>query len=120
MDAVIDGHFSDNLIVPPVITQVLSDKLSESSVRDLYERCGVHLTTDTVNPLSPQFMTHGFSNINALNKGARIWIPDTRVRMTPDVTHCIMADHDLGQITAVEDSVGAKSDYSEENYKNEF
>ena len=80
----------------------------------------MHLATDPVNPVALQFMTQGFSIIDALNKGSRIWSPTTRVRSLLDVSHWSEADHNVGQITVVGDTMGAKSDYSEENYKTNF
>ena len=113
----IDGKFSNDPIATPVLTQVFSEKLSNSFRRDLYRRYGVHLTTDPVNPVAPQFINHDLSTSHTLNKGARIWCPATRIRRSPDVTHWSAADHDVGQSAAVGDAVGKKSDYSEENYK---
>ena len=65
----VNGNLPYNLIVSPVLTQVFSDKLSNSSIRDLYTSCGMHLATDHANTMAPQFVTHGLSTINELNKG---------------------------------------------------
>ena len=119
-DGAVDGNFSNNLIAPPVITQVFSDKLSNSSIRYIYARCGMHLTTGPVNPVTSQFVTHGFSTANALNKGAEILIPDTRVRRSSYVTHWSASDNYVAQNAAVGDAVETKSDYSKENYKTDF
>ena len=72
LDATVDGNFTNNPIAPPVLTLVLIDRLSECSSRDLYARCGVHLATDSVNAVVPNFLDHGLSTVNALNKGADI------------------------------------------------
>ena len=52
LDAAADGKFTNNPIAPPVINQVFSDKLSNSSRRDIYTRCRMHLTIDPINPVA--------------------------------------------------------------------
>ena len=76
-------------------------------------RCEMHIEKYPLNPVTPQLVTHGFSTINALNTGAGIWRPTTRVRRSLDVTHWSSIDHAVGQSAAVGDTVGAKSDYNE-------
>ena len=96
-----------------VLTLVSSEKISNSSIRDIYSCCGLRLETYTVNPVAPQFVYHGFSTVEVLNKGTGIWSPATRIRRLPDFTHWILADQAAGQSAAVGESVGAKLDYSE-------
>ena len=69
LNAAIDGKLSNYLIAPPVGTQLFGDKLSNRSIRGIYARCGVHLATDAINPLAPQFVNCGISAFIALNKG---------------------------------------------------
>ena len=120
MNAVVDANFSDNPIATPVLTQVFRDKISDSSIRDIYACCGMHPTTDPVNPVAQKFVTHGFYTVDALNKGTGIWSHATRVRITSDASHLSAADHSVGKNTTVGNSVGAKSYYSEANYKTDF
>ena len=68
--------------------------------------------------MAPQIMTRWFSIVCVLNKVAGIWIPITRIRRSPDVTNLVLADHDVGQIVVVGDSVGSILYYSKDNYKN--
>ena len=63
LDASIDGNFSDDTIAPPVLTQLFSDKISNSSIKDLYAICRMHLVTYPVNYVAPQFVTKGFSTV---------------------------------------------------------
>ena len=77
----------------------------------------MHLATDPINPVTSQFVDHGFSTADALNKGASIWSPATIIIRSSYVTHLSTENHDVGQIAEVEDYVGAKSDYCEENIK---
>ena len=63
LNADVDGKFTNNAISPPVITQVFSDRLTDSSNRYLYGNCRVHLVIDTVNPVIAQFVDNGFSTI---------------------------------------------------------
>ena len=65
----------------------------------------MHLTTDPRNPMAPQFVDHGLSTVNALNKGARIWIPATRIIRLLDVTHWRAVYHYVGGIKAIGDAV---------------
>ena len=67
--------------------------------------------------MAPQFMDHGLSNVDALNKGAGIRSPATRIRRSPDATHWNAADCAVWQRAEVGYAVGTKSDYSEEKYK---
>ena len=69
LDTSIDGKFTNNLFAPPIFTELFSDKLSNSSIRDIYARIGMHLTTDPINPVTPKFVDLGFSNVDAPNKG---------------------------------------------------
>ena len=36
LDAVIDEKFIDNLVAPPILTEAICDKLSKSSIQDIY------------------------------------------------------------------------------------
>ena len=108
MDAAVDGNFTNNTVAPTIFTEVLSEKISKSSIQDLYVRVGMHLATYTVNTGTPQLADHGFYTVNVLNKGAGIWISATRVRRSMDVAHCSVLDHSVGESTAVGDSVISK------------
>ena len=75
LDTSIDQQFTNNLVAPPIFTEVLCDKLSESSRWDLYARVGFHLASDSVNIPAPQFVDLGLSTINSLDKGSSLWNP---------------------------------------------
>ena len=75
LDTSIDGKFTSNLVAPPIFTDVVSDKLSISSSRDLYACVGMHLAIDPVNSVTPQFVDLGFSTINTLDTCAGHWTP---------------------------------------------
>ena len=77
LDTSIDRQFNNNLVTPPILTEVLGDKLSEISIWDIYTHCRVSLVADTINISSPQFVHFGISTINALDKGASLWNPAT-------------------------------------------
>ena len=86
LDTSIDGKFTNNLVAPPIFTDVVSDKLSISSSWDLYACVGMHLAIDPVNSVTPQFVGLGFSTINALDTCAGHWtpLPDLELlRMSP-------------------------------------
>ena len=120
LDAPVDGKFNNSPIARPILTQVFSNKPSNSSRIYLYAHCDVHLVIDPANPVAPKFVTHGFSTIDVLNKGAGIWIPTARTRRYTDVTHWSAGDHTLGQSAAVGYAVGEKIDYIEEKKKTDY
>ena len=86
LDTSIDVKFINNLFVPPIFTNVVSEKLYNSSIWDLYVHIGMHLATDPVNFVRSFFVDFGFSSVNALIKEACLWTPATRVRGSTDVS----------------------------------
>ena len=66
LDAAIDGKFPDNLFAPRIFTDVISDKLSTSSMQDIYTRFQMNLTEDPFNITAPQLVDLGISSIDAL------------------------------------------------------
>ena len=117
LNAAIDRNFSNDTIAPTSISQVFCDKIYDSSSRYPYTRCIVDLTTESVNPMAPQFVNNGISNFDTLDKSVEIWSPATRIRRFPDVTHRRVLYHAVEQGAEVVDAVG---DYSEEKYKTDF
>ena len=117
MDTSIDQQFTNNMVVPPIFTEVLCDKLYDSPSRDIYMCCRMNLAADPVNIPAPKFVDLGISTIKSMDKGANLWTPATRFGSPTDVFHCITPDHIFGRTTEVGDTVIAKSDY---NYKNYF
>ena len=117
LDTYIDGKFTNNLVAPPIFTEVICDKLSGSSIRDIYMRCYMNLAADPVNIPVPQFVDLGLSNIDALDKGASLWTPTIRVGRPMDISYWNAPGYIFVKTIAVGDSVSEKSDY---NYKNDF
>ena len=72
LDTSIDGNFTNILVAPTIFTYVVSEKLSNSYIRDIYARVGMHLTEDPVNSVTPQLVDLGFSTVDVLDKGASI------------------------------------------------
>ena len=56
------------------------------------------LAVDAVNISAPQFMDLGVSTIDALDKGASICNPDTRVGRHTYVAHWSDPDHIFGKL----------------------
>ena len=75
LDAAIDGNLPNNLVAPPIFTDILSEKLSYSSRRDVYMRCWINLAADSVSISAPQFVDLDLSIIYALDKCASLWTP---------------------------------------------
>ena len=117
LDTSIDGKFTNNLVAPPIFTDVVSDKLSNSSSWYLYGHIGMKLVADTVNSMTPQFVDLRFSTIDTLDKGDSIYTPANRVGKATNVAHWSAMDHIFGESTVVGEAVSAKSDY---NYKTDF
>ena len=109
LDTSIDGKFTNNLVAPPIFTDIISEKISNSSIQDLFASVGMHLVADPVNSVTPKFVDLWFSTADALDKGADIWTPYTRVVRPKDVSHWSAPDHIFGKTTAVGDPVSAKS-----------
>ena len=87
LDATVDGEFTKNPVVPHIS---LSDKLSVSFIQDLYAHCGMHFTTDHVNPVTPKFVDHGLSTTDTIKTGTGIWSPTSRASRSLDVDHWSM------------------------------
>ena len=108
LETSIDGHFTNNMIAPPIFTDVICEKLSDSSSQDIYTLYWLNLLADPVNIPAPQFVDLGISTIDALGKGASLWTPATIVGRPVYVNHWIAPDHIFGKTTAIEDYVIAK------------
>ena len=77
----------------------------------------MNLAADLVNIPAPQFVDLGLSTIDALDKGASILTPATRVGRPMDIDKWNELDHIFGKTTSVGDAVREKSDYK---YKTDF
>ena len=87
LDAAIDENLPNNLIATPILTDVTSDKLSNSSIWDIYTRRRMNLTVYPVNSVIPQLVNLGISTLDTLDKGASFWTPTTRVGRPTDSSH---------------------------------
>ena len=77
----------------------------------------MNLAADPANIPTPQFVDLGLLMINALDKGAIIWTPATRVGSSTDVSHGRAPGYIFVNVKAVRDDVKSKSYYS---YKTDF
>ena len=93
LDTSIDQKFTNNMVAPPIFTEVLVKILYNSSIWDLRTRCWMNLAEYPVNIPAPQFVDLGISTINKLYKGSSILTPDTRVGRPMDVAHRSALDH---------------------------
>ena len=96
LNADVDRNLSNDPIVPPISTQVFGQELSDSSRRDIYTCFRVNLAKKYLQPMGPQFVNHGISIIHRLNKSSGIWSPDTKIRMSPDITNVSALDNYVG------------------------
>ena len=101
MDAVIDGKFPDDLYYNSIFSKVISEKLSDGSIQDLYTCCSFSLVSDPVQNQTPQFVDLGFSTINALYEVSGISTPDTIVQIPMDGAHWSVFNHIFGEDKAV-------------------
>ena len=53
LETYIDGQFTNNLVETPIFTEVLCDKLSDSSVQDIYMSFRMNLAEDPINIQAP-------------------------------------------------------------------
>ena len=70
LDTFIDRNFTNILVAPSILAEVLSEKISNSSSQDLYARVVMHLATYTINTVTPQLVNLRLSTVDALNKDA--------------------------------------------------
>ena len=105
LDTSIDGNFTNNLVAPPILTDVTSEKFSNSSSQDLYARVEMYLTEDPVNSVTPQFLDLRLSTVDTLDKEAGLWNPTTSFGMPTYVSHWITMDQFFGETTEVVDDV---------------
>ena len=120
LDAANNGKFPNNLVESPVFTDILSEKLSDSSRWDIYTCYWMNLAEDPVNIPAPQFVYLGLSTINALDKGSSLCTPSTIVGKPTDGAHWRAPNHIFGETTAVgNDVIAEKYDY-DYNYQTDF
>ena len=117
LDTSIDRKLTNNLVAPPIFTDLIYEKLYNSSIWDIYTSFQMNFVANTVNIPAPQFVDLGISTIDTLDKGSSIWTPVTIFGRPMDVTHWSARDQIFGKTTPVGDVVSAKSDY---NYKTDF
>ena len=118
LDAAIDGKFSNNCYATSIFSNIIGDKLSDGSSRDLYTRCKMNLTTDPVKTKTPQFVDFGLATINALYEGSGISTPTTIIRRPIYGDHWNTLNNIFGE-TIVVGLSEVKSDY-DYNYKTDF
>ena len=87
LDTSINRQFTNNLVALLIFAEVLDDKISDSSSRDIYTHCKINRVVDPINIPALQLVDLGISSINALDKSASLWTPTTRVGMNKDVAH---------------------------------
>ena len=117
MNSPIERILTNDPIAPFIIIHILGDEISDISNRDIYLRCQMGAAEETTHPVAPIFLIHGIPTIDTLDKNCGIWIPATRIRRTPNITHRSAYNHALGKETAV----GYIVSYSrEKNYKTDF
>ena len=102
LDTSIDWQFTNNLVAPPIFTDLLWEKLSYSSIQDIYTHSRMKFAADTVNISAPQLVNLGLSTINTLDTGASIWTPATIFVRPTNVAHWSAPDHILEKLQRLE------------------
>ena len=94
----IGGILTNNSNFLSVGSQIICDELSVSSGKNIYLRCRMDVTAETVHPMGTQLVSHGLTTIDTLNENARIWSPVTSaIIRTPNNTHVSVSRHVLRQ-----------------------
>ena len=75
LDTSINRQLTNNLVASPIFTEVIGDKLSDISRRDIYMCCRMNFIADPIDIPAPQFVDLGLSAITAMDKGASLWTP---------------------------------------------
>ena len=112
LDTSIYQQFTNNIIAPPIFTEVIGDKISGSSIWYLYTRCWTKLASDPVNIPESQFVDLELSTINALGKGSSPWTPATIVGRPMYIAHRSVPDHIFEKNKSIRDNTSVKSDYN--------
>ena len=68
LDAVVDEKLPNDLDSASIFSKVISHKLSNGSIYDLYLRCGINFASDIVQTQTPHFMDMGLLATNTLNE----------------------------------------------------
>ena len=95
LDAAVDINFPDNCYLKSIFSKLISDKLSNGSSWDLYMRCRMNRTADTIQTHTPHFVDLGLSTSNALNEGSGPSTPATRIWRPTDGAHWSATNHIL-------------------------
>ena len=83
----------------PIFAEVLGDKLSDSSIQDIYTRCRMNLAVDPVNTPAPQFLDLGILTINTK---LHYLDPLTRFGRPTDIAYGSTPDHIFEKLQGLE------------------
>ena len=86
----------------PIFTEVLCEKFFDSSWWGIYTHCRMNLTEDPVNIPTKIIVDLGLCTIDALYKGASLWIPANIVGRPMDVAHWSALNNVFGKIQRLE------------------
>ena len=118
LDAVVERKLPNDLNYGSIFSKLIGHKISNISSGDLYTRCRINFTDDTLQTQTPQFMYLGLLTINSLDESSGISTPATIIQRPLDGDHWSAPDHVFGEATLVGVSeVKSDHDYT---YKTEF
>ena len=100
-DASVDGDFSNYGDSTSIFRKVLGRELSDSISFDIYLRCPMDFTTNTVGTEAPNFVNLGLPAVNASDEFNTFVEPSTRVRRPHYGSHWSMPGHVFGETTLV-------------------
>ena len=94
-DASVYGNLADDRDYTSIFRKVLGLELSGSFSANIYLRCRVDFTSNSVETEAPNFVHLGLPAVNALDEFNTFGTTDTRVIMPTDGSHWYVPGHDF-------------------------
>ena len=100
-DTPIHGTLDKDGDYTPIFSKIIGGELSHNSNTDIYSRCRVDFTSNTVRTEAPDFMNLGLPEVNASDELRSFGSPATRVGIPTDGSNWSAPGHVFGEVTAV-------------------
>ena len=96
----INGIYTKHRDPAPIWSKVIGRKFSQKSSSDVYLRCWMNLTRDTVLTKIPNFMNLGILFIHTFDELWSVFIPTTRIGRPTDGSNWLLPGQFIGEVTA--------------------
>ena len=96
----INGNYAEHGDPAPTFSKVIGRKLSDDSSANIYLRCRMNFTRDTVLTKIPNFMNLGLSSVHTSDEIGSFSIPATRTRSPIYGSNWLLPGHCIDKVTA--------------------